>query len=277
MRPTIIFSLAHLQPPWWCECEVIRDVLINGRIFCWKLRNMLSFAKRLRSYVPCLQSAAHQLRWARTDAGPPRRRGRTSALAKVKAEEKSEWWIVDGEMHEIGDHVPPRERFVIPRDNIPNKRRKQLREQFMRRTRLVLKESEHEPWCKRYMELYQELRENWERLYWDEGYSKKIAQDHANYESEDDDQDFSPYRSRRSNAEQMKGRGSGSRQGDTWEKVSQIRDKFEYDRERRMRDKAFAPMNRGPISDWHDSNSQNRSFDAERYFSESEEEEKENY
>lgn len=44
------------------------------------------------------------------------------------------------------------------------------------------------------MELYQELRENWERLYWDEGYSKKIAQDHANYESEDDDQDFSPYR-----------------------------------------------------------------------------------
>ncbi|XP_015892569.4 uncharacterized protein LOC107426798 [Ziziphus jujuba] len=238
---------------------------------------MLSFAKRLRSYVPCLQSAAHQLRWARTDAGPPRRRGRTSALAKVKAEEKSEWWIVDGEMHEIGDHVPPRERFVIPRDNIPNKRRKQLREQFMRRTRLVLKESEHEPWCKRYMELYQELRENWERLYWDEGYSKKIAQDHANYESEDDDQDFSPYRSRRSNAEQMKGRGSGSRQGDTWEKVSQIRDKFEYDRERRMRDKAFAPMNRGPISDWHDSNSQNRPFDAERYFSESEEEEKENY
>ena len=45
------------------------------------------------------------------------------------------------------------------------------------------------------MQLYQELRENWERLYWDEGYSKKIAQDHANYESaEDDDQDFSPYR-----------------------------------------------------------------------------------
>lgn len=45
------------------------------------------------------------------------------------------------------------------------------------------------------MELYQELRENWERLYWDEGYSKKLANDHANYESaEDDDLDFSPYR-----------------------------------------------------------------------------------
>lgn len=45
------------------------------------------------------------------------------------------------------------------------------------------------------MELYNELRENWERLYWDEGYSKKLAQDHANYESaEDDDGDFSPYR-----------------------------------------------------------------------------------
>lgn len=58
-----------------------------------------------------------------------------------KTEDKSEWWAVDGEMHEIGENVPPRERFVIPRDNIPNKRRKQLRDQFMRRTRLVLKES----------------------------------------------------------------------------------------------------------------------------------------
>lgn len=54
---------------------------------------------------------------------------------------------------------------------------------------------EHEPWCKKYMELYEELRENWERLYWDEGYSKKLGEDHANYESaEDDDEDFSPYR-----------------------------------------------------------------------------------
>jgi len=45
------------------------------------------------------------------------------------------------------------------------------------------------------MELYQELRENWERLYWDEGYSKKIAESHANYDSaQEDDLDFSPYR-----------------------------------------------------------------------------------
>jgi len=45
------------------------------------------------------------------------------------------------------------------------------------------------------MELYNELRENWERLYWDEGYSKKLASDHANYESaEEDDEDFNPYR-----------------------------------------------------------------------------------
>lgn len=45
------------------------------------------------------------------------------------------------------------------------------------------------------MELYNELRENWERVYWDEGYSKKLAQDHANYDSpEDDDEDFNPYR-----------------------------------------------------------------------------------
>lgn len=45
------------------------------------------------------------------------------------------------------------------------------------------------------MELYNEMRENWERLYWDEGYSKKLAQDHANYDSaEDDEEDFNPYR-----------------------------------------------------------------------------------
>lgn len=45
------------------------------------------------------------------------------------------------------------------------------------------------------MELYNELRENWERLYWDDGYSKKLAEDHANYDSPDDDEeDFNPYR-----------------------------------------------------------------------------------
>ncbi|RRT39743.1 hypothetical protein B296_00040969 [Ensete ventricosum] len=76
-----------------------------------------------------------QLRWARPGMS------RVPPLGKKGVEGKSEWWAVDGEMHEIGEHVPHRERFVIPRDNLPNKRRKQMREQFMRRTRLVLKES----------------------------------------------------------------------------------------------------------------------------------------
>ncbi|KAL3716125.1 hypothetical protein ACJRO7_007833 [Eucalyptus globulus] len=204
---------------------------------------MQSLAKRIQTFGRCLPvaaaAAADSLCWPRHYAVPPRRRPKSPPLALKKSDEKSEWWVVDGEMHEIGDNVPPRERFVIPRDNIPNRRRKQLRDQFMRRTRLVLKEAEHEPWCKRYMELYNELRENWERLYWDEGYSKKIAQDHANYESaEDDEQDFSPYRSRRSYVGQVKEQGF-VRNGhpDKWERVNQIRDKFEYDRERRMREK----------------------------------------
>nr|XP_023891341.1 uncharacterized protein LOC112003387 [Quercus suber]XP_023891342.1 uncharacterized protein LOC112003387 [Quercus suber]XP_023891343.1 uncharacterized protein LOC112003387 [Quercus suber]POE62042.1 hypothetical protein CFP56_56429 [Quercus suber] len=236
---------------------------------------MLSLTKRIQALAPCLRSASQQVRWARTDTGTsrrPRRPALAPALAKKAVEKKSEWWIVDGEMHEVGDHVPPRERFVIPRDNIPNKRRKQLREQFMRRTRLIIKEAEHEPWCNKYMQLYQELRENWERLYWDEGYSKKIAQDHANYESaEDDDQDFSPYRSRRSAAEPMKDQGFGrNRQGDNWERVSQIRDKFEFDREKRMREKAFAPMYGGTASELPDTNSWKQPFDAQRYFSHSE-------
>lgn len=190
-----------------------------------------------------------------------------------KVDDKSDWWVVDGEMHEIGENIPPRERFVIPRQNIPNKRRKQLREQFMRCTRLVLKESEHEPWCKRYMELYNEMRENWERLYWDEGYSKKLAQDHANYDSaEDDDEDFSPYRRSRPNADQMKEQGAGTgrnRQGDNWEKVSLIRDKFEYDRERRMREKAFAPMSASNNIGMDYSTPKYQASDSRRYISDS--------
>lgn len=109
--------------------------------------SMLSLAKRLHSptLTPFLLRRVHQLRTVKPDApagNRTRRRSRSPPLQLLKkAEERSEWWAVDGEMHEIGDHVPPRERFVIPRENIPNKRRKQLREQFMRRTRLVLKES----------------------------------------------------------------------------------------------------------------------------------------
>ncbi|KAL3850461.1 hypothetical protein ACJIZ3_012343 [Penstemon smallii] len=234
---------------------------------------MLSLARRVQRSHTCLHI---QLRSFRTDAGggapPPRTRRRSkfspSAMLR-KSDEKSDWWVVDGEMHEIGENVPLRERFVIPRDNIPNKRRKQLREQFMRRTRLVLKESEHEPWCKRYMELYNELRENWERLYWDEGYSKKLAQDHANYDSaEEDDDDFNPYRRREPRAEQMKEQIVGRNRGtDTWDKVSQIRDKFEYDRERRMREKAFAPMNGGNDFDTSNPVSKNEPFDVSRYIS----------
>ncbi|XP_019051627.1 PREDICTED: uncharacterized protein LOC104587987 isoform X1 [Nelumbo nucifera] len=307
---------------------------------------MLSLARRLQRLQPFAQYETEQLHLARSGAlaacfstssnsTSARRKNKFQTAKMKKLDDKTEWWVVDGEMHEIGENVPLRERFVIPRDNLPNKRRKQMREQFMRRTRLVLKESEHEPWCKRYMELYQELRENWERLYWDEGYSKKLAQDHANYESaEDDDLDFSPYRRKRSQAEQNKDLKTGmkiggghearglyyldgggppvafqlsltplqwhnrlghlslkvlkllvpevifhrwidlsfgrNRYGDTWEKVGQIRDKFEYDREKRMREKAFAPMNSGIGFNFRDSSSRNQPFDAHKYFSESE-------
>lgn len=104
-----------------------------------------SLTKQIRSFSPWLR---HQLRFVATDSGHSRRRRSKSPSFAVKSttKDKSEWWIVDGEMHEIGDHVPLRERFVIPRDNIPNKRRKQLREQFMRRTRLVIKEAVSLSW-----------------------------------------------------------------------------------------------------------------------------------
>ncbi|KVI03788.1 hypothetical protein Ccrd_017924 [Cynara cardunculus var. scolymus] len=233
---------------------------------------MLSLARRCRRSLQCLQPVVSQLQPARAFVGsapPNRRRSKFTPAALRKTDDKSEWWVVDGEMHEIGENVPPRERFVIPRDNIPNKRRKQLREQFMRRTRLVLKESEHEPWCKKYMELYQELRENWERIYWDEGYSKKLGQERASYDSaEDDDDDFSPYRRKQHHHEETKNHAFGRNgQGDTMEKVGMIRDKFEYDRERRMRDKAFAPMKGGMQFTAPDSPSRNQPFDAKRYLS----------
>ncbi|XP_073007922.1 uncharacterized protein [Typha latifolia] len=232
---------------------------------------MLRSILRRPQPFPSLYFHFHQ-RWARS--GPPLPRGRRGAPTPPPSLAKSEWWAVDGEMHEVGEGVPHRERFVIPRDNLPNKRRKQMREQFMRRTRLVLKDSEHEPWSKRYMELYQELRENWERLYWDEGYSKKIAQDHANYESaEDDELDFSPYRRRQSRSEMNKDQGfGGNPQGDTWERVNQIRDKFEYDRERRMREKAFAPMNMVNNFSPQDSSSRIQPFDARKFFPQSDRE-----
>ncbi|EHA8589308.1 hypothetical protein COCNU_scaffold008995G000010 [Cocos nucifera] len=104
-----------------------------------------------------LQWQHQQQRWARTG---PSSRGQRAAAAAAKGEGKSEWWVVDGEMHEIGEHVPHRERFVIPRDNLPNKRRKQLREQFMRRTRLVLKDSVRAPPSIPYPELSQEPKED---------------------------------------------------------------------------------------------------------------------
>ncbi|XP_059295919.1 uncharacterized protein LOC132049214 [Lycium ferocissimum] len=235
---------------------------------------MLSIAKRLQRFQPCLQvRSAHAAASSSSPSPPRRRRSKLSPSSMLKKiDEKSEWWVVDGEMHEIGENIPLRERFVIPRQNIPNKRRKQMRDQFMRRTRLVLKESEHEPWCKRYMELYNEMRENWERLYWDEGYSKKLAQDHANYDSaEDDDEDFSPYRRSKPYADQMKEHGGTgrNRQGDNWEKVSLIRDKFEYDRERRMREKAFAPMSGANNIGTDYSTPKYQAFDTRRYISDS--------
>ncbi|XP_021762820.1 uncharacterized protein LOC110727561 [Chenopodium quinoa] len=236
---------------------------------------MLSVARRLQTQNPC--PCLLQLRFAGTDAGQYRNRRRHCFTASMKkTDDKSEWWVIDGEMHEIGENVPLRERFVIPRDNLPNRRRKQLRDQFMRRTRLVLKDSEQESFCKKYMQLYNELRENWERLYWDEGYSKKLAADHANYDSpeEEDDGDFSPYRRGGSHAGQLQEQGSSrNRQTETWEKVHQIRDKFEYDREMRMRDKAFAPMNTRNSAGDHRASFKNQPFDAERYFSGEEEEE----
>ncbi|EPS64378.1 hypothetical protein M569_10403, partial [Genlisea aurea] len=224
-------------------------------------------------------------RSVRTDAGSGspanrvRRRSNFSPSAMLrKPDEKSEWWAVDGEMHEIGENVPLRERFFIPRDNIPNRRRKQLREQFMRRTRLVLKESEHEPWCKRYMELYNELRETWEKLYWDEGYTKKLAQDRQTYDSdEDDDEDFNPYRcgllissfelisvfSIPTNACPLQ---------ENRERVNFIRDRFEYQRDKRMRERAFAPMNEGSYSETNTPVSNREPFDIRRYISDSDEE-----
>ncbi|KAF2292529.1 hypothetical protein GH714_025225 [Hevea brasiliensis] len=193
---------------------------------------MFSPVKQFKSLSPRLQFAAYQLRYARTDAGANRRRSKSPAFTAKKTDQKSEWWIVDGEMHEIGDHVPPRERFVIPRDNVPNRRRKQLREQFMRRTRLVLKESNS--YSSRNTDL---------RMY--------IACASAG--------------SKR--FEEMKDQGFGrNKQGDTWEKVNQIRDKFEYDREKRMAEKAFAPMNRGIPSELPNPNFRNQPFDTQRYF-----------
>ncbi|KAF9620545.1 hypothetical protein IFM89_013210 [Coptis chinensis] len=84
---------------------------------------------------------------------------------------------------------------------------------------------------------------------------------------------------RRSNSEQVKDQGfqGGSRNGDTWEKVDRIRDKFEYDKERRMSEKAFAPMHRGTSFNYSESDSRIQPFDAHKYFPESESDPNRNY
>nr|KYP54086.1 hypothetical protein KK1_000256 [Cajanus cajan] len=61
-----------------------------------------------------------------------------------------------------------------------------------------------------------------------------------------------------------------NRQSDNLEKVSLLRDKFEYDRERRMREKAFAPIHGGSVPDSHDSERWNQPLNTDRYFSQTE-------
>ncbi|KAG5586476.1 hypothetical protein H5410_046910 [Solanum commersonii] len=66
------------------------------------------------------------------------------------------------------------------------------------------------------------------------------------------------------------GAGTGrNRQGDNWEKVSLIRDKFEYDRERRMREKAFAPMSASNNIGMDYSTPKYQASDSRRYISDS--------
>lgn len=129
-RPRSAVSLSHTTPLQLC-CVMLRSVL-----------------KRNPATSFLLQSRGFRGGGGGAGSPPPRvvrregRGGRSRApFSPAPAIGKSEWWAVDGEMHEIGEGVPRRERFVIPRDNLPIKKRKQMREQFMRRTRLVLKDS----------------------------------------------------------------------------------------------------------------------------------------
>ncbi|CAM8973216.1 unnamed protein product [Rhodiola kirilowii] len=74
---------------------------------------MLSASKRIERLQPCVRSVSDQIRYWKGENNPPRRRSKPRSFTLNKPEGKSEWWIVDGEMHEIGENVPPRERFVI--------------------------------------------------------------------------------------------------------------------------------------------------------------------
>jgi hypothetical protein len=92
--------------------------------------------------VVAREDAALRVHAAPVGAPPRRLRDRlVQASAAGPVPRPEEVGVVGGEMHEIGDGVPHRERFAIPRGSLPNRRRKQMREQFMRRTRLVLKDS----------------------------------------------------------------------------------------------------------------------------------------
>ncbi|CAM8973217.1 unnamed protein product [Rhodiola kirilowii] len=195
---------------------------------------MLSASKRIERLQPCVRSVSDQIRYWKGENNPPRRRSKPRSFTLNKPEGKSEWWIVDGEMHEIGENVPPRERFVI------------LEIIY----RIGVGSSLGSSSCAGLVSLL-----------------RKRNMSHG-AKAEDDDLDFSPYRGRQPPRVEMKNQGWGSRPDDSWNKVALVRDKFEHDRERRMREKAFAPMNGGDAYPPHHTTPQNQPFDSRRYLSE---------
>ncbi|KAG0454969.1 hypothetical protein HPP92_024261 [Vanilla planifolia] len=65
----------------------------------------------LAAFLP-LAATAGTLGWGRVIAWPSSVSGRKQRQRRTRG--MSEWWAVDGEMHEIGDHVPPQRAFCHP-------------------------------------------------------------------------------------------------------------------------------------------------------------------
>ncbi|KAF1868471.1 hypothetical protein Lal_00008278 [Lupinus albus] len=64
---------------------------------------MLTLTKRLHDLTTFLFRATYHLRSLH------RRRHKSPPIPMKKLDDRSEWWIVNGEMHEIGEQVPVRD------------------------------------------------------------------------------------------------------------------------------------------------------------------------
>ncbi|KAJ7521259.1 hypothetical protein O6H91_19G044100 [Diphasiastrum complanatum] len=77
-----------------------------------------------------------------------------------------QWWIIDGEIYPIGPNLRPQIVSPNPVHPISKKQRQLVRAKHLSRVRITEAGSQETFW-RRYMESFQQTRNEWEKLAWD--------------------------------------------------------------------------------------------------------------